>query len=248
MFHMSACTLALGVGSDFDMPVVSDDIIPSTNSHLFLQQPMDLIAALVFSPLMDRAKLTSPTLRQIAPPYLRPVFNGTTPPTNYNAGLFDDNPVRLPAFEEIQVLATSTIGASTERANALLVLRQVDEPIPPGGWTPLRFTATGTAVANAWTTLTTTFADSIPSGTYTMCISECFGTTQVAHRWVVSNQYWRPGFPSFTTAIMRHPYAVSKGQWGKMGSFKNTDLPRLQVLCNSADTAYTGYLSVIKTG
>lgn len=248
MFHLAAYTTALGVGTDIDVPALSDDILQINNTHFTLMQPYDLIACFAQSPLLDRIKLASPTMRQLAAPFIRPVSQGLVGSTNYNAALWDQNPYRLQPFEEIQLLATSTIGAMTERFFALLFLQMQYTPIPPGGWTPLRFTSTGAAVANAWTTVAITFADTVPSGVYAAVLSECFSTNGQAHRWIFSNQNPRPGFNSFVNAFSRHPYAISKGQFGQLGVFRSNDLPRLQVLCNGADAVHTGYLSVVKLG
>lgn len=246
MYHLGAYTMALGVGTDIDVPALSDDILTIQNTHFVLSMPMDLIAAQIYSPLMDRAKLASPSMRQIAAPYIRPVFNGLTGPTNPNIWLLDSNPFRIQPFEEIQLLATSTIGAMTERAVGLIWLQMGMEPVPAGNWIPLRFTSTTAAVANTWSTITITFADTLPAGVYAMVLSEVFSTNAQAHRWIISNQTLRPGLPSFINSISRHPYAISKGQFGKMGQFRSNDLPRLQVLCNAADAVHSGYLSVVK--
>ena len=246
MFHTAAYQMLLGVGTDIDVPAQTDQILTITNNHFILGSPMDLVAFQAFSALLDRVKLSSPTMRQIAAPYMQPIEDKTIASSNPNLVLMDATPFRIPAFEEIQCLATSTIAAATEQFTALLWLQDMHTPIPPGGWIPLRWTSTGTAVVNSWTSIPITFADTIPSGVYAAVMSECFSTNAIAHRWTFSGQFPRPGYPSQVDAFSRHPYAISKGQWGMMGTFRSNDLPRLEVMANVADAVHKGYLSVVK--
>lgn len=248
MYHLAAYSTLLGVGTDIDVPALSDDILTIQNNHFVLNQPMGLMAAMAYSPLLDRCKLASPTMRQLAPPYLRPVGQGLVGVTNPNIALYDYSPYMIPAFEEMQALLTSAIASLTERALLAIWLQANPQPIPPGGWTPLRFTSTGTAVANAWTTVPVVFQDTIPAGVYAAVVTEHTSSNAQLHRWLFSNQVLRPGFPSFSSVASRHPYAICKGQFGVMGQFRSNDLPRLQVLCNAADAVHTGYMSVVKIG
>ena len=248
MFHLAAYSANLGVGTDVDITPVTDQVLSVQNSHFVLNMPMGLMAVEAMSALLDRIKLVSPTMRQLASPYVRPINQSTVAITNPNLALYDNSPYPIPAFEELQLLATSTIAAATERFTAGVWLQQNPQPIPAGGWTALRFTSTTAAVANTWSDLPITFADTIPAGVYAAVMSEHFSTNAQLHRWIFSNQVARPGFPSQVNAFSRHPYAISKGQFGVMGQFRSNDLPRFQALTNSTDATHTGYLSVVKIG
>ena len=72
--------------------------------------------------------------------------------------------------------------------------------------------------------------------------------TGKAHRWIVPNQMERPGFLSYAANTARHPYAMSKEQFGLMGRFRSNDLPRCQVLCDAADATHEMYLHVVRIG
>jgi hypothetical protein len=248
MFHLAAYNLALGVGTDIDVPALTDDILTIQNTHFVLSTQMQLMGGLAYSPLLDRIKLASPSMRQLAAPYMRPIQQGAAGVSNPNMFLFDNNPFVLNPYEEIQLLATSAIAASTERFVAGLFLSQGKTPVPMGGWTYLRFTSSVAAVANVWTSVTLTWADTLPAGLYSMCLSEHNSATAQFHRWIISNQQPRPGYPSFVNSFSRHPYAISKGQFGQMGVFRSNDQPRLQVLCTSADATHVGYLAVQRVG
>lgn len=248
MFHLAAYTELLGTTADTDIDALTDDILTIQNTHFVLQQPMQLLAAAAMSATLQRAKIASPSMRQIASPFIRPLILAVKPPSNPNMWLLDQSPFTVPPFEEVQVQATSGIAMGSERFTALAWLANAIEPVPYGNPIPLRWTSTTAAVANQWTSLAVTFADPLPSGIYTMVFSEHFSANGIAHRWIVSNQTMRPGYMSYTNGTDRAPYAISKFQFGRMGSFRSNDLPRVQVLCNAADATHEGYLHVMRTG
>lgn len=247
MFHLCAYTASIGNTADTDVGALVDDILTIQNSHFVLSQPMNLIAAAAMSATLSRAKVASPTMRQIASPFIRPIILAAIPAANPNVDIMDDRPFTIPPFEEIQVQATSGV-AMTERFTALLWLSLGITQPARGNVIPLRWTSSTTAAANAWTTATVTFADTLPSGVYQMVMSEAFSTNAQAHRWIIPNQLMRPGFLSFAANSSRLPYAMSLGQFGALGTFRSNDLPRPQVLCNGADNSHEGYLHVIKVG
>jgi hypothetical protein len=247
MFHLLGNTLLIGAVADTDVPALQDDIIQIQNSHFILPQNMKLFAAAAMSPTMIRARLVSPTLRQIAAPYIRPVISGALPGGNPNFMGIAQNPMTLRAFEETQILGTANPG-TTERFTSLLWVGDGITPNPIGDIYPLRFSSTTAAVANAWTSATISFLDVVPSGLYAAVQSECTSTNAIAHRWIFSNQQLRPGFISQANTTSRLPYEMTLDYFGLMGQFRSNDLPRLQVLCNAADAAHEGYLYVVRVG
>lgn len=248
MFHLSGNTVLLGTTVDTDVPAITDDILTIQNNHYILDQPMWLLAAAAMSATLSRAKIASPTMRQVASPWIRPIIAATLPPTNPNMWLLDQFPFQIQPYEEIQVQATSAIAMGTERFTSLVWLGERPADIPVGNVYPLRWTSTTAAVANAWTTLSVTFADTLPPGIYSMVMSEHFSTNGIAHRWIIPNQRLRPGYLSFATVGLRVPYAVAKGQFGQMGRFRSNALPMPQVLANAADATHEGYLHVVRVG
>src|SRR5262245_46688294 len=247
MFHVAAYFGSLGNTADTDVAAVVDDIVTIQNNHFVLSQPLLLVAAQAAGSALVRAKLASPTMRQIASPYVRPILAAVAGGPNPNMWLLDHNPFTIRPFEEVQFQATCGVVGPTSTYGLIWLANQIT-PIPSGDIIPLRVTSTTAAVAQKWTTAAVTFADTLPSGTYAMVQSECASTTGVAHRWIVPNQLWRPGFPSTLVSGSRLPYAIMKGQWGLMGRFRSNDLPRLQVLCESTDASHECYLHVIRVG
>lgn len=248
MFHLAAYTELIDSTTDFDVDALSDDILTIQNSHFVLGQAMDLAMSWVGSTTLTRCKLASPSMRQIASPHIRAINQAILPVNDPNCWLLFDSPFRIKPFEEIQMQATSGVAMGTERFTGLVWLRNGFFPWPQGDIIPLRWTSSGTATANAWSSITLTFADTIPSGQYTMVMSECFSTNAIAHRWIVSNQIMRPGHLSFASNTSRQTNPVARGALGVMGSFRSNDMPRLQVLCNAANNSHEGYLWVVRSG
>lgn len=247
MFHTCAYAATLAAGTDLDVSAVVDDILTIQNSHFVLSKQLNLIAALAMSATLSRAKLASPSMRQIASPYIRPINVAALPGSDTNIWLLEDYPFVIPPFEEIQAQVTEAAG-TTEPSCVVIWLSDGIQPMPAGNVIPLRWTSSTAAVANSWTTLTITFADTLPSGIYTIVDSDHFSTNARAHRWIISNQLYRPGMPSFASVGQRRPYALSMGQFGVFGQFRSNDLPRPQVLVNGTDASHEGYLKVIRTG
>jgi hypothetical protein len=244
-YHLAAFAATLATGTDLDVAAVIDDILSIQNSHFVLPRDMDLIMAAAMSATLDRARLASPTMRQIFNPYIRPITVGALLGNNANLQIMDEMPFKIPAWEEVAAQVTVAPG-TTEPACVLAWLRAQYVPPPQGRVYPWRFTSTTAAVANSWTTLALTFADALPVGMYAVIGSEHFSTNARAHRIIFPDQVYRPGMPSFASTGQRLPYAISMYHFGEMGRFRSNAIPSVQVLCNGTDAAHTGYLHVVR--
>lgn len=247
MFHLGAYYGPAGDAVEADLPALSDDILTIQNGHFVLSQPMQLLGAQAVGDDLVRARLASPSMRQIASPYIRPISVNAAGTQDANIWLLDYNPFVIRPFEEIQALAADSSG-NTSDTQILIWLADAIAPLPSGNVIPLRITSTTASVDATWTTLSITYQDTLPGGAYAMVFSEHFSNNGIAHRWIVPNQLWRPGFPSITDINQRLPYALSKGQFGLMGRFRSNDLPRVQVLTDGSDNAHEIYLHVVRIG
>jgi hypothetical protein len=247
MYHTMAYTLAIGAVANTDVPALQDDIIQIQNNHFIFMQQMKLMSAIVYSPTIISAQLVSPTLRQINPVFIRPLNPSAIGAGNPGVFYAFGGGATLYPFEENQILGTANPG-TTERFTAVLFAGDGNNQTIMGNIFPCQFTSVGTAVVNSWTSIPYGFTNVLPSGLYTMVQSEHFSTNAIAHRWIFSNQVWRPGFPSMPSATARVPDQMLVDWLGTMGVFRSNDLPRLQVLCNVADNVHTGYAWVARTG
>lgn len=245
MFHLAAYTSSQIGAANQQMAALSDDVLFIQNNNFLLQQDMSLLFAAAMSVTINRVRLNSPTMRLVAPKYIRPHIAAVIPGSNPNVDFEYNAPFILKGLEEITAEFTHG-NAMAERGTVLIGVADRVTPVPAGPVWPLRVTSTTAAVANAWTTIALTFETQLPAGTYSVIGSEMQSTNAIAHRYIFDNQYYRPGFLSLSALSGRNAFETYEYPFGEWGRFRTTNLPRCQVLCNGADAAHEGYLFVVK--
>jgi hypothetical protein len=246
MFHTLANFIAIGTTADTDVTPVQDDIVLIQNSHFVPPQDIQLLYSAAMSATLSRVKLSTPKTRVVTNPFIRPIIGAVKPASNPNIADYRLNPFHLRALEEISFLATSAIAMGTENLTIVTGLQISPDPMPPGDIFTLRGTSTTAAVANKWTSITVTWADNLPNGTYA-CVGSFHQSAQAqAHRLIFQGQNWRPGGLSMTNLTDRTPDMFVKGGLGVWGRFLQTAMPTPQVLCNAADAAHEVYLDLIR--
>jgi hypothetical protein len=254
-FHLTAfggtSTTSLGALSPFN-----DMYLPSTTSGYLLPSPMKVVAAYASSPgTLKSARITAPSLRRLAYPYIRPL--GTTLPegTDPNVMNLISHPLQLQASETLNVEASAATAA--EVVMALVWLCEELTPVPPGEKFTLRFTATGAAGPSEGTWMpigTLSFDQSLPQGIYTVVGFEHWNPGAVAARLVFPGMAMRPGTLSMSSgsstivADRRTDRIFYEGGIGVYGSFNSFAPPSLEAVGTTSDTAHEGYLTVIRTG
>ncbi len=245
MLHVAAFTSSQIGAANQQMAALSDDILIIQNSNFLLQKDMQLLFAAAMSVSISRARLNSPSMRQIAPKYIRPVIAAVIPGNNPNVDFDNLNPFTLKGLEEITCEFTHTnVGA--ERGTTIIGIADRIVPPPSGSVYPLRVTSVGPAVANSWTTIALTFEQSLPAGTYAVIGGEMFSATGIAFRLIFDEQVERPGFLMHSALTQRSAFETYEWPFGVWGRFRTTNLPRCQVLCNAADAVFEGYLHCVK--
>lgn len=247
MHHTSAYFLNIANVANTDVPAVQDGILTLQNNHILPPQDMPLLYAYAGSATLTRARLTSPSLRQITQPQIRPINVALLPANNPNVMTFQLDGLKVRALEELAMQATSGV-AMNEHFYGVVGLLDRYVPTVAGDKITLRATATTAAVASAWTQIQYTLDDQLPNGTYAMVNSEHISANGIAHRWTFDNQFFRPGMLSFATIGLRTIVENYANAWGEWGRFRNTSQPRLEVLCDAADAVHTMFLEVIKVG
>jgi len=245
MFHTVAYSASIAQLTDSDIPALADQIIPIVNGHFQPQEPLDLVFAVQLGLLVDRARLSTPKMRQVVLPQIRPFNALLLPPTDPNVADYRANPFKLVKGEEVASLVT-TNAAGPGVVTTILGLQVNREPMPAGDVYTMRGTSTTAAVANTWTDITMTYADSLPAGTYAVVGMEHFSATGKAARIICDNQYWRPGCLSINALGARAHDMFRKGGLGQWGRFENTSMPRVQVLDNAVAAVHEVYLDLIR--
>jgi len=151
------------------------------------------------------------------------------------------------------MLYASEDGAGATVVAALLALKAPGPlpAMPAGDVRIVRTTAAATLVANSWTTLTPTFEKDLEPGTYVLVGFIPVSAGLIAARALFVGQAYRPGVPGFAAAIAA---ALDHGKefydklmWYAMGTFTHVSPPQFQFLSESADTAETIILYLVKT-
>lgn len=247
-FHVAAYTATLGAGAqtDTDLTALTDNILYIQNNHFLPQVDSSIIWAITYGASVTRAKFQSPKIRQVNTAYIRPLNVNATPPTNPNMMLLDMGRLVVRGIEELQMLVSDSAGGVRQTVAFGLQFGRTE--IPSGDVYNFRATGTTTVTANAWTACPLTFEVTPPLGTYAVIGAECISTTGQAFRLIFDGMYYRPGLPCVTGDGNRLLYKSMYGQFGVWGYFRTTNLPRLEILCNAADTAQEVYLECVRVG
>lgn len=245
--HLLAYSGAVATVADTSLAGLVDPVVTrSQTSNLYiLQQRLMLLAAVGMSATLNRVKLSSPTLRQINQPYIRPIIAAARPRTNDQISYWADQPLMLPALEEIGPLVTSDVNPGPETAFFLAWVADSLIPVPSGPIITARFTATTAAVAATWTLMNITMEQPLPTGAYMLVGSEHYSTTAIAHRWSIFNQVFRPGSLSHQLTGDIQDWRLLNRRLGAYGQFNNTSIPQLEVLCTTTDAAHTGFMQLV---
>lgn len=244
-FHSSALFVAIANVANTNVPPIQDGIIAISNAHLLPQRDYDIVYAHIAAVTLVRARMVSPTNRQITLPFIRPIQAALLPPTNPNVCDFRDNPFRINALEEFSIEGTDS-AAGPNNCTAIVGLSESFEPVPRGNIFTLRGTSVTAAVANTWTQLVTTWDDALPAGQYAVVGMTAFATNQLAARLIFENQVVRPGSVGQVAEANRNHDMFRKGGLGTWGRFMSTRMPVVEVLNNGTDAAHTIYLDIVR--
>lgn len=243
--HLIAWSESIAQNAENDLAPVVDPIIRINNNHFVLPSDQSMFWLYVCSANIDSARLSLPSFRQVALPYQTPVSVGPNPITNQNFISYLANPLKIAAREELALLATQ-VGAGAEFVTGIACIGTRNPPVPAGQQYCLRGTGATAAVAHVWTQTTVTWSDSLPEGEYAVIGIEGISTTQQAVRLMFLGQEYRPGSLAKVAAQNRLPLAFEEKMWGVLGTFRQDQMPNVEVLCNAADATQVFYLKVVK--
>jgi hypothetical protein len=216
------------------------------NSHFVPQVDHMLLFASYQAAGATRARLISPTLRQMTTPWIRPTAVAIVQGVEAHVADYRANPLRIRALEELQLEALQTSGGAAVVVGLAGIQRSPMMPMPQGDVYTMRGTAAATLTAGAWTLGTVTWQDTLPNGLYACVGFQYFGTTGLAARLIFEEQVERPGcIGAGLVTSQQHPM-FSKGGLGVWGRFNANRMPNIEFLGNAADTAQEVYLDFIR--
>jgi hypothetical protein len=245
MHHLAMYTAAVAATAETDLTAASDGILAIQNNHFLPQRPFQLWFVAAASALLTRARVVTPSARQITTPFIRPISVATNWGMPQRIDTMEEGPLELKQGEEISALVTNSAATSGQNYVAM-GLGIGTRTMPAGQIFTLRGTSTSTATANAWTTISVTWQDVLPVGTYAVVGGEFFSSGQVAGRLIFEGQSYRPGALGITSLGNSADNIFRNGGLGEWGRFTNYAAPNVEVFCSSADTSHDVYLDIVK--
>lgn len=246
MHHTVAYRVSAADATETDMTPVPDGIMSIVNTHFMPQQNRPIIYATFQAATPTRAKIVTPSFRQVTTPWIRPQQPSIVPGDEANVADYSQNPLMARALEEISILGTQTSGGTAVEVALLALARGPLQPAPRGDIYTLRGTGAVTLVAGAWGIVTPTWQDSLPAGRYSVVGLEYIGTTALSARIIFDEQTDRPGCVGGGTVSNNVWQGNRKGYLGEWGQFDSNRMPTLECLANAADTAQEFYMDIIK--
>jgi hypothetical protein len=247
-FHTLAWRLSLADVTATDVTPVQDSIMTIQNGHFVPQTDHMLLYASYQAAGATRARLISPTLRQVTTPWIRPTAVAIVQGVEAHVADYRGNPLRLRMLEELQYEALQTTGGAGVVVGIAGIQRTPSAPAPGGDTFTMRGTATTTLVAGTWTQGAVTWQDSLPTGKYACVGLQYVGATALAARLIFEEQVPRPGCIAAGLVTSQQHEMFAKGGLGVWGIFDSNRMPNVEFLANAADTAEEVYLDFIRVG
>lgn len=247
MFHLAANFVALADTADTDVPALNDDVMTIQNNHFIPRDDLRLHAAYSSAVTLLRTRLNSPSIRQVVPSYLSPVGTALLPASRPPIADYRSNPFLVRKSEEFVVESTdSAAGPNNHYVLSWLFRERRQQPV--GNVYGFRGTSTNAAVASTWTTITTTWLQTLPAGRYAVVGGQYIATNAVAFQVVFPDQVLRPGGLGQAAAGTIPWDGQLNGGLGVWGEFETVALPTIRVLNNSTDNAHVVILQIVRIG
>ena len=252
-FHLAAFSESIGTSvTNSQLSALTDDILNVSNGNFLPDKNLDLVFAASMGVDLTNSRIVSPSNRQITLPYILPQTEALNADQSAGYCKYQDltyNPMLLRGLEEFGVEVSDTSASGTTITTTIIGVQEQFEPAPRGTCYTMRGTSTTTGSTTSWTTLSMTWADTLPEGNYTVVGLNVLSANPIAARLIFERQTWRPGClcttdeDNWNGPLFFNP----TGQLGAWGTFPAWNPPQVQVLSSAADTAYTAYLQFVRT-
>lgn len=177
----------------------------------------------------EYAKISSPTLRLLAPQTLAPLQTGPVSNDENQVLWFADNPRDVTPNESLDAAVFAT--DATAAATAVIAELADAAPTPAKGKIfTMRATGAAALVAGQWVNTPITFDEVLPAGTYQVVGCQAFGSNLIAARFVFPGAGFRPGLPGCAYVGVSTFRQFMDGNLGVWGEFDSNAPPTLDAL------------------
>lgn len=251
MFNLVACYASVAQDAALtNLTPVTDPLVTIQNSRFIFPSNVEIGAVLVNVPDGSRARINTPSLRNIALPELYPAKitaeNGTNPPL---VGPMWGT-LRIPQNDEFGI-EVSRAGAGAADSFAGIWYAPGRTPAPQGPIITMRATATIVLTVGTWVAGALTFDQSLPYGRYAVVgMTAIVGDAMFARLAFPGQTQYRPGVPVVEAyGSYVNPQVFRMGAFGLFGQFDSTAQPLVEVLGHTAGSEAGVYLlDLIKIG
>lgn len=245
MIHTLAFQANTGAAADNVLLAgVADPVFSrSTAGNFQIPKPHYIIALYGGSATFTGARINVGSLRQKGFPQIVPYNGALLPPNDPNLYDCRMSPIPLRGNEDFRIDSSDSGAGEVQHVSAWIcdTLPSYQSPPPDSRW--LRFTATVTAVANAYSNVATiTLDDTLESGTYIVWGAQVQGAQIIVARFVPQNSLYRPGVLG-QAALVSRSHQIFRGQLGPLFTFTDYTPPQIETLeSGSGASSIVGYL------
>lgn len=227
---------------------VLDQIIPRNAANNFLTpEGSNIKMAVAGGVNASRARINTPSLREVGLPYIAPLQTGVAAQSPPNIAFYGDYGPRPRGADELSVESTHT-DAAAQIQFALVWLTFGRKAIPPGQRYRLRNTAAITGVIGSWASGSMTPDQTLPSGIYAVVGMDAFGTNLLGARLIFSGGGYRPGVLARNAVASIPSPLFTNDELGVFGEFDSVALPTLEIYVEAANSAQEIYLDLVRIG
>lgn len=232
------------------LPAIADTSLQPINSAVPIPGGLGgapalnkLAGYLVVGATVTSAQFQSPSLAGLFYPDLNPLDVSATPTSPSKWVDLTQNPIELPATEQLRAYITNT---AADVESLLIQLTDGAYANVAGEVQTVKASGTTTLSAGLWTNVPITISQNLPVGRYQVVGMRYEGATAIAGRLVFTGAYWRPGCPGHTAKSDLDYPKFRRGGFGVWGEFSTSVIPSVDCLASAADTAQTIYLDLVQ--
>jgi len=226
---------------------VQDTILNTVNNRILPGSNYGLSYVYVNSADVSLARLDSPQSRAVVLPLFPEVDQNSGPSSDPNINDYRQNPFTIRGLEEFQPQIDNVSGGPSDQF-VIMGLQESFQPVPAGEIWTMHGTSTTSTNAGEWTTITISWSDELPAGSWALVGGLAQSTTGIAYRWVLEGQDLRPGGVCTTSLANRTADMFYGGGLGVLGKFQAWNPPRIQMLESSASSDIDVFMQFMRIG
>jgi hypothetical protein len=276
MFHLElfSSSIATSGANTFQQLTYfsTDNVLPKLNNGMQVSPSLSYLQAVMgVGAHLVHVRGQAPSMLPFPYPALSPNNRGAafeSPPRIWD---FSMAPLPLRPTEELDLFCTQNSGGAETQYVAVQVSDGTLSPIPvainppglganpvmPGRFFSVHWTATVTLTAGGWTQVQPTFDQALPAGLYCLIGARVMSATALFFRMFPAMQpLWRPGGVAVQTYDQLDPVNQRGFQqgfptrmgWGAWLNFYQNVPPQTEILATAADTAEEGWYDLVYLG